>query len=241
MSKKRVHELAKELGIESKELLARLEKMGITVKSHSSTLEETDVARVQREFLSQEPHEVVEKRIKSTVIRRRNIRLPEEQPAPPPVSEAEHALPPETAKEAQPAAETGRMETVPQKAAAGRVTAPATPREGVLKKEAVPEGVVAPKKDETRRKKAAAPAAAPEVQAGKGQVSAEKKPVPAAPAAGGLKTAGARPEKVVRREERKAPEPALVETIPLTEEERAEKERRDAEKLKRRARPPLRS
>lgn len=120
MSKKRVHELAKELGIESKELLARLEKMGITVKSHSSTLEETDVARVQREFLSQEPHEVVEKRIKSTVIRRRNIRLPEEQPAPPPVSEAEHALPPETAKEAQPAAETGRMETVPQKAAAGR-------------------------------------------------------------------------------------------------------------------------
>ena len=63
MSKKRVYELARELGIENKELIARLEKLGITVKSHSSTLEDADVGRVQRDMLSGEPHELVEKRI----------------------------------------------------------------------------------------------------------------------------------------------------------------------------------
>ena len=33
MSKKRVHELAKELGLENKDLIAHLERLGITVKS----------------------------------------------------------------------------------------------------------------------------------------------------------------------------------------------------------------
>jgi translation initiation factor IF-2 len=83
MSKKRVYELAKELGVENKDLIARLEKLGISVKSHSSTLEEADVGRVQRDMLSSEPHELVEKRIKSTVIRRRTIRPAVEEGQPP--------------------------------------------------------------------------------------------------------------------------------------------------------------
>lgn len=82
MSKKRVHELAKELGIESKELIAHLEKIGITVKSHTSTLEESDVDRIKRELLAKEPKHIVEERIKSTVIRRRAVRSSaEEAPA----------------------------------------------------------------------------------------------------------------------------------------------------------------
>ena len=60
MSKKRVYELAKELGLENKELIARLEKIGIAVKSHSSTLEDSDLERIQSELLSPEPREVVE-------------------------------------------------------------------------------------------------------------------------------------------------------------------------------------
>ncbi len=87
MSKKRVYELAKELGIENKELIARLDKLGISVKSHSSTLEDSDVERVQRNMLSTEPHETVEKRIRSTVIRRRVVRpvVEEEEPSVPEV------------------------------------------------------------------------------------------------------------------------------------------------------------
>ena len=76
MTKKRVYELAKELGLENKELISRLEKIGIAVQSHSSTLEDADLERIQAELLSPEPREVVEQRIKSTVIRRRAIRPP---------------------------------------------------------------------------------------------------------------------------------------------------------------------
>jgi len=43
MIKKRVYELAKELGLENRELISRMEKMGISAKSHSSTLEDGDV------------------------------------------------------------------------------------------------------------------------------------------------------------------------------------------------------
>ena len=43
MTKVRVHELAKELGMENKELLDLLQKKNIDVKNHMSTLEE-DVA-----------------------------------------------------------------------------------------------------------------------------------------------------------------------------------------------------
>ncbi|MEA2461846.1 MAG: translation initiation factor [Actinomycetota bacterium] len=45
MAKPRVHEIAKELGLTSKEVLAHLEKIGETVKSHASTVEEPVAAR----------------------------------------------------------------------------------------------------------------------------------------------------------------------------------------------------
>lgn len=74
MSKKRVHELAKELGIDNKEIITRMEKLGIAVKSHQSTLEDADVDRITRELRSKDPQGMVEERIKSTVIRRRTVR-----------------------------------------------------------------------------------------------------------------------------------------------------------------------
>ena len=82
MSKMRVYELARELGVDNKDLITRLEKMGIAVKSHSSTLEDSEVERVKREYYAAEPHEMVEKRVKSTVIRRRAIRTAVEEEAP---------------------------------------------------------------------------------------------------------------------------------------------------------------
>ena len=45
MAKKRVHEIAKERGITSKEAVAILQKAGLEVKSHSSSVEESDAAR----------------------------------------------------------------------------------------------------------------------------------------------------------------------------------------------------
>ena len=74
MSKTRVYELAKEFGIDNKDLIARLEKLGIAVKAPSSSLEDSDVERVREEFSLGEKNAIVEKRVKRTVIRRRAIR-----------------------------------------------------------------------------------------------------------------------------------------------------------------------
>ncbi len=46
MAKKRVHELAKELNVESKEIIQKATDMGINVKSHMSTLEPDEVDRL---------------------------------------------------------------------------------------------------------------------------------------------------------------------------------------------------
>ncbi len=80
MPKKRVHELAKELGWENKKLIAHLEKIGISVKTASSSLEENEVERIKNELMATETREVVEERIKSTVIRRRTVRTVVEMP-----------------------------------------------------------------------------------------------------------------------------------------------------------------
>ena len=110
MAKKRVYELAKELGLENKELIARLEKIGIAVKSHSSTFEDDELERIQAELLSPEPREVVEKRIKSTVIRRRAVRPPAEEGGPEAAgAEAEKVEPP---AEAEPVPETPSKEPI---------------------------------------------------------------------------------------------------------------------------------
>src|SRR5215203_5070983 len=45
MAKKRVHEIAKERGISSKEVLAILQKAGFDVKAAASSVDEADVAR----------------------------------------------------------------------------------------------------------------------------------------------------------------------------------------------------
>ena len=100
MPKKRVHELAKELGLESKILIARLEKIGISVKSASSSLDEDEVERAKKELTAGEQREVVEQRIKTTVIRRRTVvtaveKPPEELPekdAKPPEKDEEDKL-----------------------------------------------------------------------------------------------------------------------------------------------------
>ncbi len=47
MAKVRVYELAKELGLPNKELIARLGDLGIAVASHSSSVEEAEAARVR--------------------------------------------------------------------------------------------------------------------------------------------------------------------------------------------------
>ena len=73
MAKIRVHELAKELGRENKDVLAALQKLGVEVKSHMSNVEDTEAEKVkvllktntarikEEERMEQNPDKVTEK------------------------------------------------------------------------------------------------------------------------------------------------------------------------------------
>ncbi|MHB8771444.1 MAG: translation initiation factor IF-2 [Syntrophales bacterium] len=190
MTKKRVYELAKELGLENKELIARLEKIGIAVKSHSSTLEDSDLDRIQSELLAPEPREVVEQRIKSTVIRRRAIRLPAEEAKPEEVPEPPREEPPVAAAPQAPRTEAVPKEVPPEPAPKEVPVRTSIYRDRpAVETAAKPAGAAAPKPTAAEaapppvkpavKKEAAAPEA-PGAEA-KAEPAAEKKPLPARP------------------------------------------------------------
>ena len=54
MGKLKVHELAKELGLESKQLIAKAKEVGIEVTSHLSSLEEEQVSKIKEIFEKKE-------------------------------------------------------------------------------------------------------------------------------------------------------------------------------------------
>ncbi|MFH0809142.1 MAG: translation initiation factor IF-2 [Pseudomonadota bacterium] len=77
MTKTRVHELAKDIGWDSKDLVERLIKDGFSVKSHQSTLDDAQVIEIKEKLLDlKSPEVIVEKRIRPSVIRRRRQVLP---------------------------------------------------------------------------------------------------------------------------------------------------------------------
>ncbi len=113
MAKTRVYLLAKELGLEPKEVVTHLEKLGIRGKKAQSSLEDKDAARVRSVLAAQgkpqvtvgeekvvvdrmvtsddqtagevQAHErVVERRVRTNVIRRRTRRVEVVSPTPPP-------------------------------------------------------------------------------------------------------------------------------------------------------------
>ena len=76
MSKVRVYELAKELNVNSSELVEKLKAAGLPINNYMSALDRDDVARA-RDYLSGATSEIFEeKRIKPTIIRRRKKVVP---------------------------------------------------------------------------------------------------------------------------------------------------------------------
>ena len=91
MAKVRVYELARELEMESKELVDKLNAGGIVVKNYMSTLDEQSVVEARKIVSGMVSQVVEEKRIKSTVIRRRKKVVKVEQP-PPEIPEVEETV-----------------------------------------------------------------------------------------------------------------------------------------------------
>src|SRR3954467_13229950 len=68
----RLYEVAKDLGLANKDLVAKVRALGIEVKNHMSNLDPDDVARVKRALDKERQANLVEERLSSTVIRRRS-------------------------------------------------------------------------------------------------------------------------------------------------------------------------
>jgi translation initiation factor IF-2 len=71
-AKMRVYEIAKELNVPNKELIAKIRALGLEVNNHMSSLELEDVNRVKRSLERERLEKTETKRLSSTVLRRRS-------------------------------------------------------------------------------------------------------------------------------------------------------------------------
>ncbi len=112
MAKLRVYELARELNMTNKALLAKLQDMDVDVKNHMSTIADETISNLKSELYGGAKKETVyeAKRVKPNVIRRRRKRAAEPEPEPEQPAEAEAQAPAEAEKEASP--EAPQAETV---------------------------------------------------------------------------------------------------------------------------------
>jgi translation initiation factor IF-2 len=243
MAKIRVYELARELNLTNKVLLDRLEEMAIEVKSHMSSLDDDTIARIKAELFGKQPKEVVETRIKPTVIRRRRKPLS--------LAEGEEALTKEEeAAELEPSAEpedvTGETpepemvtaaarkaeaaaETQPQSAStpeAPAAPAPEAPEEAPP----VEESVTAAESGEPASVVEAAPAAS-----GADEASALE-PTPSAPAE--AEAAGEAGPKKRLKKLKKEPAAKIIKLPTHPVESPAERDRRPPEEVTVVATPP---
>ncbi|MDD3620026.1 MAG: translation initiation factor IF-2 N-terminal domain-containing protein, partial [Desulfobulbaceae bacterium] len=150
MSKVRIYELAKEVGLKSKELADKLIEMGYPIKSHSSTVDEDTAAEIRRTVLGKTTVEVTEQRIEvkkrpgadrpsATVIRRRSKADKEEIARKAEEEEAGLAAE-EAVKEAEAEAAEEAEVVVPEAEEAQEVETEEAPEEAVAEEAAPPEG-----------------------------------------------------------------------------------------------------
>lgn len=71
MNKTRIHELAQKMGIDNKELIARLKAVGVEVSSHMAVVSDEDIAKLTPVKTAVKEPAQEEVRVKPTVIRRR--------------------------------------------------------------------------------------------------------------------------------------------------------------------------
>jgi translation initiation factor IF-2 len=90
MSKVRVYEVARELGVENRDLIQRIATLGIQVRNHMSVLDPVEVDRIKRSLGKDRSEAMVEERIRPTVVRRKR-RKKTEQAAPAAAEAAETA------------------------------------------------------------------------------------------------------------------------------------------------------
>jgi len=129
MAKTRVYELARDLNLENKILLSKLNDLDIAVKSHMSALDDDTVAQIRQQLFGKKEETIEETRVKPTVIRRRKKVKVEAAPEPE-VPEAAEAPSEKVPEEAEPVEEIAAAEPEPEvPEAVEEEAAPAEPAE----------------------------------------------------------------------------------------------------------------
>jgi len=133
MAKIRVYELARDLNLENKILLSKLNDLDIAVKSHMSALDDDTVAQIRQQLFGKKEETIEETRVKPTVIRRRKKVKVEAAPEPAPepeVPEAAEVPSEKVPEEAEPVEEIAAAEPEPEvPEAVEEEAAPAEPAE----------------------------------------------------------------------------------------------------------------
>ena len=101
MSKVRVYEVARELGVENRDIIQRMATLGIQVRNHMSVLDPAEVDRVKRALDKDRSEALIEERIRPTVVRRKRRKKSDEAAAA--SSESGEAVP---TRSAEPPAES---------------------------------------------------------------------------------------------------------------------------------------
>ncbi len=86
MNKVRVYEVARELGLDNRELVNKIATMGIQVRNHMSILDASDVDRLKRHLEKEKAENIVTEKIRPTVVRRRTVVKPAAAVAPAPAA-----------------------------------------------------------------------------------------------------------------------------------------------------------
>ena len=79
MSKVRVYEVAKQLNLDPKQVVALFQQVGVNdVRNHMSSVEPEQVERIKRHLEKQRTHDVVEERVRTDgrVVKRRAVAKP---------------------------------------------------------------------------------------------------------------------------------------------------------------------
>jgi len=158
----RVYELAKELALTNRDLVARIQAMGIEAPNHMSHLEAVDVDRVRRSLTRERHESLVEERLTDTVIRRRSkVPLAPAAPAPAPTSAtasaAASALPLAARRTSAPVVVEAKAPVGMPAAAPSAEAGRPTPSAGQTKVPAAPRDIAAGAHDATTDTKADAP------------------------------------------------------------------------------------
>ncbi|MDC0743739.1 translation initiation factor IF-2 [Polyangium mundeleinium] len=208
MSKVRVYEVAKQLNMDQKTLVALFQSMGIgDVRNHMSAVESDVVERVKRHLERQKAPEVVEERIRPTVVKRRARGAEGETSGPEPTTAPARASAPAVPPARASAPSAAPAPTSPTSAAA----TPAAPRTAQAPAPVVEAAKPAPA---PAPEKPAATQTAP-AQPVEGEAKEAREVAPPAPPPAPAPVAAAEPAKPVAVEKApEAPAPKPVEAAP---------------------------